>query len=63
MERYEDIYTDISLGKDKIAKRLPRYCSLVIGQYVKAMEGYKRRDWDRLKIIILEEFRDTDIFQ
>ena len=63
LERYEDQCEDARLTERERVRRLPRYCTLPVGQYVKAMDGWSSGNWDQLKDAMLSEYRDTDTFQ
>ncbi|RDL34481.1 uncharacterized protein BP5553_07609 [Venustampulla echinocandica] len=63
LERYGDQCEDANLKEGEKLKRLLRYCSIAIGQYVKAMAEWKRGVWEILENVLMEEFKDQDSFQ
>ena len=63
LERYGDQCDDAGLKEDEKLKRLTRYCSFAIGQYVKTMPEWVLKDWNGLVKLLLEEYKDQDTFQ
>ena len=61
IERFEDICDNYQV-RDKIKiKRVPRYYTQVIGQFVKGMKEYQDQDWDKLKKELKKEYRVNNI--
>ncbi len=63
LERYGDQCEDAALKDSDKVKRLPRYCSLSIGQYIKTLPEWIGRNWEELSAVMEEEYKDQDTFQ
>ena len=61
IECFEDIYDNYQVrGKNKI-KRVPRYYTQVIDQFIKEMKKYQDEDWGKLKKELKKKYRADDI--
>jgi hemerythrin-like domain-containing protein len=62
LERYQDLCVDYSLEEKEMTRRLPRYCDVVIEQYVKAMTA-EENNWKSLCKVLRRDYRDKDLSQ
>ena len=61
IERFEDIYDDYQVKDENKIKRVPRYYTQMIGQFVKGMKEYQDEDWGKLKKKLKKEYRADDV--
>ena len=63
IEHFEDIYDDYQIRDENKIKRVPRYCTQVIGQFMKEIKKYQDEDWGKLKKELKKEYRVDDVTQ
>ncbi len=63
IERFEDIYNNYQVRDENKIKRVPRYYTQVIGQFVKGIKKYQDEDWNKLKKELKKEYRVDDVTQ
>jgi gag-polyprotein putative aspartyl protease len=63
LRRYSATCKDHGLDVQEKIQRLPDYCELTIGQYIRTIPEWVSRDWDGLKKELLSEFRQDDTYQ
>ena len=61
IERFEDMCDDYQVRDKNKIKRVPRYCTQVIGQFVKKIKEYQDEDWGKLKKELKKEYRVDNI--
>lgn len=63
LERYEAQCEDYGIqGNAKLAK-LPQFCEITVGMYIRTILEWREKDWEGLKKVLLEEYRQTDSYQ
>lgn len=61
LENLSDMYDDAGIkDEDQKVKRLARYCGPTVGPWVKTLIEYDERNWEGLKAVLLQQFKDTD---
>jgi hypothetical protein len=63
LERFEDQAEDAGWDDKVKVRRLPRYCSLAVGQYVKTLPEWVDQDWSMLHAALVSEYKDHDSIQ
>src|SRR6266536_3586413 len=63
IERFEDICDDYQVRDKNKIKRVPRYYTQVISQFVKGIKKYQDEDWGKLKKELKKEYRADNITQ
>ncbi len=63
IERFEDICDNYQVKDENKIKRVPRYCTQVISQFVKGIKEYQDEDWSKLKKDLKKEYRADNITQ
>jgi hypothetical protein len=63
LNRYENLCNDFRLENAKKARRLSRYCDVLIDQSVKIIDHWILRDWKTLKKLLLKEYKVNDVAQ
>ncbi len=63
IERFEDMCDDYQVRDKNKIKRVPRYYTQVISQFVKEIKKYQDEDWSKLKKELKKEYRADDITQ
>ncbi len=61
IERFEDIYNNYQIRDENKIKRVPRYCTQVIDQFIKEIKKYQNEDWGKLKKELKKEYRANNI--
>ena len=49
IEHFEDIYNNYQVRDENKIKRVPRYCTQMISQFIKKIKKYQDEDWGKLK--------------
>ena len=57
---WEELIDDIEIPPEKGLRRLPRYCSPTIEEYIRAQNEYLDQDWSGLKKKLVHEFEKED---
>ncbi len=63
IEYFENICDDYQVRDENKIKRVPRYCTQVISQFVKGIKKYQDEDWGKLKKELKKEYRVDTITQ
>ena len=63
IEYFENICDDYQVRDENKIKRVPRYYTQVIGQFVKGIKKYQDEDWNKLKKELKKEYRVDDVTQ
>jgi len=63
LRRYSATCKDHGLDIREKIQRLPDYCEITIGQYIRTIPEWVLRDWDGLEKELLSEFRQDDTYQ
>jgi len=63
LERYEIQCTEYAVYGNAVVEKLPQYCELTIRMYIRTIPEWRIRDWDGLKVVLLEEYRQDDSYQ
>ncbi len=63
IKRFEDICDDYQVRDENKIKRVPRYYTQVIDQFVKEMKEYQNENWGKLKKELKKEYRADDVTQ
>jgi hypothetical protein len=57
VEKWDDICENCGIKAVKKTRRVPKYMTKVIREYVRAQEKYEKRDWEDLRKFLLHEYR------
>jgi hypothetical protein len=57
VKEWDNICENYRVKIIKKTRRIPKYMTKVIGEYVRAQEEYEKRDWENLKKFLLREYR------
>src|SRR6266536_1269563 len=63
IEYFENICDDYQVRDENKIKRVPRYCTQVISQFVKEIKKYQDEDWGKLKKKLKKEYRADNVTQ
>ena len=63
LKTWENLCEDYGVTSADQLKKLPRYCTRLIGRYIETIPEYQTKEWDSLKTILLQEYRHEDVDQ
>jgi hypothetical protein len=63
LERYEAQCEEYAVKGNAVIEKLPQYCELTIRLYIRTIPEWKDRNWEELKKVLKEEYRQDDSLQ
>ena len=64
LRRFKDMCEDYGLNDNKeVLRRLPDYCEVMIGGWMRSLSSYEHRDWVQFCADVKKEFESSDIDQ
>jgi hypothetical protein len=60
VKKWDDICENYGIKIIKKTRRISKYMTKVIGEYIRAQEKYEKRDWKNLKKFLLHKYRQKD---
>ena len=61
IERFEDMYDNYQVRDKNKIKRVPRYYTQIINQFVKKIKKYQDKNWGKLKKKLKKKYRADNI--
>src|SRR4051794_13489366 len=63
LERFDDMCMEYKIGVEQKVRKLPRYCEVVIGRYIKTIPAYSSGDWEALAKALKRRYKHSDSIQ
>ena len=63
IEEWNDICEDCGIEEAEKTRRVPKYMTRAIGEYIRIQEEYENKNWEGLRKFLLQEYKQKDTVQ